>query len=379
MRLVDLQGRCSFSHKTVVSTNFFFSVCLCCLTLVILYIYVCQNTNSMSFSDENEPILRPSLKRFVLFPISHQDLWDMYKKHLASFWTAEEIDFSQDFAHWNSLSDSEKYYLKHVLAFFAASDGIVNENLSINFSAEIQLAEARAFYSCQELMETVHSETYSLLIDTYVQDPSEKNELFNALQTDKFPAIQNKAQWAFKYMNRDQSLATRIVAFSAVEGIHFSGSFCSIFYFKKRGLLPGLCFSNELISRDEGLHTEFACMIYRNYIQNKLPESEVHDIIKSAVDVEINFVCEAIPVSLIGMNQELMCDYIKFVADYLLTRLGVQKLYNKKNPFEWMDLISMQRKSNFFEARVSEYAKANVMASNNSISDTHTFTTDEDF
>jgi len=293
-----------------------------------------------------------------MFPIQHPEFWEMYKKHEASFWTAEEIDLSQDNKDWEKLTTAEQHFIKHILAFFAASDGIVLENLSGQFSVEVQVPEARAFYGFQIAMENIHSETYSLLIEQYVRDPVEKDQVFHAIQT--MPAVEEKASWAVQWMNRDSSFAERVVAFAAVEGVLFSGSFCAIYWLKKRGLMPGLTFSNELISRDEGLHAEFACLMYRS-LQHQLPEDVVHDIIKGAVAVERKFICEALSCDLIGMNSELMTRYIEFVADRLLTALGHSKIYNVSNPFDWMELISLQGKTNFFEKRVGEYQKAGVM------------------
>merc|ERR1719150_790616 len=295
-----------------------------------------------------------------MFPIQHPEIWEMYKKHEASFWTAEEVDLSSDNKDWERLSSSERHFVKHVLAFFAASDGIVNENLAAQFSTEIQLPEARAFYGFQMAMENIHSETYSLLIEQYIRDPAEKDMVFKAIHT--MPAVQEKAQWAIQWMNRENCFAKRLVAFAAVEGILFSGSFCAIYWLKKRGLMPGLTFSNELISRDEGLHAEFACLIY-SMLQHKLPDDVVHDIIRGAVNVERKFICEALSCDLIGMNSELMTRYIEFVADCLLAALGHSKLYGAANPFDWMELISLQGKTNFFEKRVGEYQKAGVMSS----------------
>lgn len=285
-------------------------------------------------------------------------IWEMYKKAEASFWTAEEIDLSSDHKDWLNLSNNEKHFVSHVLAFFAASDGIVNENLAMNFSNEVQVAEARCFYGFQIAIENIHSEVYSLLIDTYIKDVQEKTRLFNAIET--VPCVQKKADWALKWLNRScSSFAERIIAFAAVEGIFFSGSFCSIFWLKKRGLMPGLCFSNELISRDEGMHCDFACLIYSK-LTNKLPQERVFEIIDSAVTIECEFVSDALPVELIGMNSRLMGQYIKFCADRLLVALGYEKMYKVVNPFDWMDMISLQGKTNFFEKRVSEYAKSGV-------------------
>merc|ERR1712014_441686 len=281
-----------------------------------------------------------------------------YKKHEASFWTAEEIDLSQDTKDWETLGDSEQHFVKHVLAFFAASDGLVLENLASQFSCEVQIPEARAFYGFQIAMENIHSETYSLLIEQHIREPAEKEKIFNAIET--MPAVRDKAQWAIQWMQKENSFAERIIAFAAVEGILFSGSFCAIYWLKKRGLMPGLTFSNELISRDEGLHAEFACLLY-SMLEHKLPEDVVHDLIRGAVAVERKFICEALSCDLIGMNSELMTRYIEFVADRLLTALGHSKLFNVSNPFDWMELISLQGKTNFFEKRVGEYQKAGVM------------------
>jgi len=309
--------------------------------------------------EKSEPLLMENPQRFVMFPIQYPEIWEMYKKHEASFWTAEEIDLSQDTKDWDTLTDSERHFIKHVLAFFAASDGIVLENLAGQFSVEIQAAEARAFYGFQIAMENIHSETYSLLIEQYIKDPVEKDMVFDAINT--MPPVKEKAQWAIQWMNRENSFAERVVAFAAVEGILFSGSFCAIYWLKKRGLMPGLTFSNELISRDEGLHAEFACMLY-GMLQNQLPEDIVHGIVRGAVDAERRFICDALPCDLIGMNSELMTRYIEFVADRLLTALGHSKLFGASNPFDWMELISLQGKTNFFEKRVGEYQKAGVMA-----------------
>lgn len=305
-----------------------------------------------------EPILQENKDRFVLFPIKHREIWEMYKKAEASFWTAEEIDLSPDLLDWEQkLNPDEKYFIKHVLAFFAASDGIVNENLAVNFMSEVQYPEARCFYGFQVMIENIHSEAYSLLIDTYIRDPYDKDRLFHAIDT--VPCVKKKADWALRWISQG-SFPERLVAFAAVEGIFFSGSFCSIFWLKKRGLMPGLSFANELISRDEGLHCDFACLLY-SQLQNKLPEETVQTLIRDAVDIELEFVRDSLPVKLIGMNADLMCQYIKFVADRLLVALGCGKIYNTTNPFDFMELISMQGKTNFFERRVSEYQKSGVM------------------
>jgi len=319
-------------------------------------------TQKEAISKQSEPILDENPGRFVLFPIKYHDIWDMYKKQLASFWTAEEIDLHQDISDWEKkLNDNERHFIKYVLAFFAASDGIVLENLAQKFCTEIQLPEARCFYGFQIAMENIHSETYSLLIDTYIKDSVEKNFLFNAISN--VDVIKKKANWALKWINDSSSYAERLVAFSAVEGIFFSGSFCAIFWLKKRSIMPGLTFSNELISRDEGLHTDFACLIYKHLV-NKLSQEKIYEIILEAVKIEKEFVTEALPVELIGMNSRLMSTYIEFVADRLLYALGYNKYYNVQNPFEWMEMISLQGKTNFFERRVGEYQKAGVMSSN---------------
>lgn len=307
-----------------------------------------------------EPILIDNPNRFVLFPIEHHDIWEFYKKSQACIWTAEEIDLAEDLTDWNkNLTDDERFFIKHVLAFFAASDGIVNENLAENFLSEVQYTEAKFFYGFQIMMENVHSETYSLLIDTYIEDNKEKDYLFNAVET--MDCVKKKAEWALRYIENG-SFAERLIAFAAVEGIFFSGSFCSIFWLKKRGLMPGLTFSNELISRDEGMHCDFACLLYNQHLQNKLSKEVVSDIIADAVRIEKEFVSSAIPVRLIGMNAETMCTYIEYVADRLLMSLGCNTIYNVENPFPWMDMISLQGKTNFFEKRVGDYQKSGVMS-----------------
>lgn len=323
---------------------------------------------------ENEPILRENKDRFVLFPIQHNDIWEFYKKAEASFWTAEEIDLSQDLKDWENLNDGERHFISHVLAFFAASDGIVNENLAENFVAEVQYTEAKFFYGFQIAIENIHSETYSLLIDTYIKDSVEKDRLLHAIDT--MDLVKKKAEWALRWIENG-GFAERLIAFAAVEGIFFSGSFCSIFWLKKRGLMPGLSFSNELISRDEGLHCDFACLLYNNHLVNKLPIDTVVEIIKDAVELEKEFVTEALPVKLIGMNSDLMCQYIEFVADRLLQELGCPRVFNSSNPFDFMEMISLQGKTNFFEKRVAEYQKAGVMQ--NEESDAPKFSLDEDF
>ena len=324
-----------------------------------------------------EPMLQENLDRFVLFPIEHDDIWAMYKQEQASFWTAEEIDLAEDLKDWKNLNKDEKHFIKHILAFFAASDGIVNENLVMNFSNEVCWPEARAFYGFQIMMENIHAETYSLLIDTYIEDEKEKDHLFKALET--VPSVQKKGDWALKWLSRKRgSFAERLVAFAAVEGIFFSGSFCAIFWLKKRGLMPGLTFSNELISRDEGLHCDFACLLHNKLLRGA-GENVIRRIIAEAVDIEIEFVTKALPVNLIGMNADLMTQYIQFVADRLLTQLNCSKIYNVGNPFPWMEMISMQGKTNFFEKRVAEYQKAGVMDSASLGSVQQRFSVDEDF
>jgi len=309
--------------------------------------------------NQSEEILRTNNQRFVLFPLKYHDMWDMYKKQQACFWTASEIDLGQDIHDWEKLNPGEKHFIKYVLAFFAASDGIVLENLVEQFCSDLQVPEGRCFYGFQIAMENIHSETYSLLIDTLITDQIEKNELFTAMHN--VPVIGKKAQWALKWINKTNSFAERIVAFSAVEGIFFSGSFCAIFWLKKRSLMPGLTFSNELISRDEGLHCDFACLVYK-HLTNKLSQDLIYKIIIDAVEMEKEFIMEALPCELIGMNKNLMGEYIEFVADRLIFALGYQKYYNTPNPFEWMDMISLQGKTNFFEKRVAEYQRAGVMS-----------------
>jgi ribonucleoside-diphosphate reductase beta chain len=305
---------------------------------------------------KKEILLEENKDRFVLFPIKHPKIWEMYKKAEQSFWTAEEVDLQADQKDWDRLSNDERHFIKHVLAFFAASDGIVNENLAINFMNEVQLPEARCFYGFQIMMENIHSEMYSLLIDTYIKEPAEKNYLLQAIDT--VPCVKKKADWALRWIGQG-SFAERLIAFAAVEGIFFSGSFCSIFWLKKRGLMPGLSTSNEFISRDEGMHCDFACLLY-SMLENKLPKETVTNIIRDAVAFEHEFVTDALPVSLIGMNSKMMCQYIEFVADRLLVSLGCKKTYNSLNPFDFMEMISLEGKTNFFEKRVSEYKKASV-------------------
>jgi len=322
-------------------------------------------------NQENEVLLRENKDRFVILPINYPRIWEMYKKHEASFWTAEEIDLSDDLKHWENLNSGEKHFISHILAFFAASDGIVNENLAVNFMSEVQVPEARCFYGFQIMMENIHSETYALLIDTYIKDPAEKDRLFHAIDT--VPAVQKKAQWALKWINNG-TFAQRLVAFAAVEGIFFSGSFCSIFWLKKRGLMPGLTFSNELISRDEGMHCEFACLLY-SMLNEKLSKEEATKIITDAVEIEKEFVTDALPVNLIGMNAKLMSQYIEFVADRWLVELGYDRVYNATNPFDFMEMISLQGKTNFFEKRVGDYQKNGVL----NAAESKAFTLDDDF
>jgi ribonucleoside-diphosphate reductase beta chain len=305
-----------------------------------------------------EKILVDNPGRFVLFPIEHHDLWKLYKQQEACFWTAEEIDLGQDIYDWeNKLNADEQHFVKHVLAFFAASDGIVNENIAMNFVNAVQYTEAKMFYGFQIMMENIHSETYSLLIDTYIKDKEEQNKLFNAIET--VPAIKRKAEWALRYIEKG-TFVERLIAFAAVEGIFFSGSFCAIFWLKKRGLMPGLTFSNELISRDEGMHCDFACHLFNHHIENKLSQKQIKDIICGALEIEKEFILEALPVRLIGMNSDLMAQYLEFVTDRLLVALGVPKVYNSENPFDFMQNIALQGKTNFFEKRVAEYQKAGV-------------------
>ncbi|KAI0269174.1 ribonucleotide reductase small subunit [Gloeopeniophorella convolvens] len=316
----------------------------------------------INLPESQEPLLMESKRRFVLFPIQYHEIWQMYKKAEASFWTAEEMDLSKDLHDWNNrLNDNERHFISHVLAFFAASDGIVNENLVERFSNEVQAAEARCFYGFQIMMENIHSETYSLLIDTYIKDPVQREYLFDAVET--IPCVKKKADWALTWISDQRStFAERLVAFAAVEGIFFSGSFASIFWLKKRGLMPGLTFSNELISRDEGMHTDFACLLF-SHLKRRSHPNTVNRIITEAVAIEQEFLTDALPVGLIGMNAELMCQYIEFVADRLLVALGCPKHYNSTNPFDFMDMISLQGKTNFFEKRVSDYSKAGVKSS----------------
>ena len=320
-----------------------------------------------------EPILQENKDRFVIFPIKHHDIWSWYKKQEACFWTAEEIDLHQDITDWSTkLNDDERYFIKHILAFFAASDGIVNENLAENFVSEVQYSEAKFFYGFQLMMENIHSETYSLLIDTYVKDEKEKNILFKALEN--FPAIAKKADWALKWVD-SPNFAERLIAFAAVEGIFFSGAFCSIYWLKKRGLMPGLTFSNELISRDEGMHCDFAVHLHNNHLVNKVSKERITEIITNALDIEREFITESLPVSLIGMNAKLMTQYLEFVTDRLLVELQCKKVYNVTNPFDFMDMISLEAKTKYIEKRVGEYQKAGVMTNE---SDENRFSFDAD-
>ena len=331
--------------------------------------------HSFSLEIMEEPLLAPNPNRFVLFPIQWPEVWSMYKKQEACFWTAEEIDLMQDERDWDTLKDDEKHFIKWILAFFAGSDGIVLENLAKRFMNDIEIPEVRAFYGFQIAMENIHSETYSQLIDSFVKDEGEKQKLFSAIDT--IPCIQKKAQWALKWIQGTASFAERLVAFAAVEGIFFSGSFCAIFWLKKRGLMPGLTFSNELISRDEGLHCDFACLLY-SYLKNRLSKETCYAIIDEAVQLEKMFITDALPVRLIGMNDDMMGKYIEFCADRLLLTLGYPKLYNTNNPFDWMELISMEGKTNFFERRVSEYQKAGVVKEEGA-DDDNVFTTNAEF
>ncbi len=313
--------------------------------------------------EKQEPLLKENPNRFVLFPIEYKEIWDIYKKQVACFWTVEEIKLIDDLSDWEKLDENEKHFIKYVLAFFAASDGIVLENLGVRFLGEVQIPEARSAYSFQLMIEGIHSETYSLLIDTYIKDQKEKEFLFNAIET--IPAVKKKADWALSWINSDTSFATRLVAFAVVEGIFFSGSFCAIYWLKERGLMHGLTFSNELISRDEGMHCETAILLHNELKYTKLPEDIAHKIFKEAVEIETEFICESLPCKLIGMNSDSMTQYIKYVADYWLLKLGYNKIYNEKNPFEFMKMISIQQKSNFFETRVSEYSLSSVVTQGN--------------
>jgi ribonucleotide reductase beta subunit family protein with ferritin-like domain len=310
-----------------------------------------------------EPLLTCDDKRFVMFPIKDQEIWAMYKKQVDCFWRAEEIDLSKDLKDWDTMNEDERYFISMILAFFAASDGIVLENLALRFMTDVQLAEARAFYGFQIAMESIHSETYSMLIDSYVKNEEQKERLFDAIE--HYPCIQKKADWAQKWIKDNRSnFATRLIAFACVEGIFFSGAFCSIYWLKKRGLMPGLTFSNELISRDEALHTEFAILLYKK-MQKKVAKTKFYEIVKEAVDIEIEFICEALPCRLIGMNAQLMTQYIQFIADRLCLQLGYEKMYGVNNPFDFMELISLEGKTNFFDKYVSDYALANKTKNEN--------------
>mmetsp|Transcript_17678 Transcript_17678/g.35244 ORF Transcript_17678/g.35244 Transcript_17678/m.35244 type:complete len:439 (-) Transcript_17678:316-1632(-) len=335
----------------------------------------CESSAADDDADDTlEPLLRPDGRRYTLFPIVHEDLWTLYKQHVASFWTVEEIDLSNDMRDWQALSDGERHFLSTVLAFFAGADGIVMENLSERFCSDVgHIPEARSFYSFQMAMEGIHQETYALLIDTYIRDPDERRRLFSAHED--VPSVRQKADWALNYVGCDASFAERLVAFACVEGIFFSGSFCAIFWLKKRGLMPGLTFSNELISRDEGLHCSFACALYGK-LGRRLPEDVVHSIVGDAVAVERTFVMDALQVGLIGMNADMMSQYVEFVADRMLRELGYSPLFGVKNPFDWMDMISLEGKTNFFEKRVAEYQKSGVMEG---LARTHGTTGDNEF
>jgi ribonucleoside-diphosphate reductase beta chain len=305
-----------------------------------------------------EPLLSQNDERFVIFPIRHPDIWAKYKQHVAVFWTPEEVDLSKDMAHWEKLNDNERHFIKYILGFFAGSDGIVMENLATRFTREVQWPEAKFFYSCQNMMEAIHSETYSLLIDTYISDKKEKADILNAIGT--IPCVKKKADWAMQWIeSKEADFATRLLAFAAVEGIFFSGAFCAIFWMKQRGLMPGLTLSNEFIARDEGLHTDFACLLYSKIV-NRLTKQQAHKIIREAVKIEKQFITKSLPCELIGMNAKLMAQYIEFVADRLLLQLGYPKAYSATNPFDFMERISLENKDNFFEKRVSTYAKATV-------------------
>lgn len=335
-----------------------------------------QSHRILTMSTTTEPLLTENQNRFVLLPIRYDPIWKMYKKAEASFWTAEEMDLAKDMDDWVKLTDDERYFVKHILAFFAASDGIVNENLSARFLNEVKIPEAKAFYAFQIAMETIHGESYALLIDTYIKDHAEKARLFNAINT--IPCIQKKADWALKWItNKDDDFATRLVAFACVEGIFFSGAFCAIYWLKERGVMPGLTFSNELISRDESLHTEFAILLY-SYLQNKKSQDEIHALVREAVDIEKEFIMDSIPCRLLGMNADLMSTYIEFVADRLLLQLGYEKLYNVRNPFAFMDRIGLSGRTNFFEKREDSYARAHIHVDGKS-SEANTFAIEEDF
>ncbi|EIE25942.1 ribonucleoside-diphosphate reductase small chain C [Coccomyxa subellipsoidea C-169] len=337
-----------------------------------------SSSNSSRNEESDEPLLSPNGDRFVMYPVRYQGVFEMYKKAVASFWTVEEVDLSQDMRDWEKLSDDERHFITHILAFFAASDGIVMENLAVRFMSEVQIPEARAFYGFQIAIENVHSEMYSLLLDHYIRDVDQKDKMLRAIQT--VPCVGKKAEWAQRWIGGGESFAERLVAFACVEGIHFSGSFCAIFWLKKRLLMPGLTFSNELISRDEGLHTDFACLLY-SQLQHPLDQAAVYRIVREAVELEHEFCCEALSCALVGMNADLMRQYIDYVADRLLVALGCEKLYNTANPFDWMEMISLQGKTNFFERRVGEYQRAGVMNGAQPAGErqAYVFTMDEDF
>ncbi len=329
------------------------------------------HSSVLKTNDDNEILLKKDKNRFVMFPIKYHDIYEMYLKAQATFWTAEEIDLTKDESDWKKLTENEKYFIKNIIGFFAGSDGIVNENLANRFQREIEIPEARAFYTYQSYNETIHSITYSLLIDTYIKDVEEKNKILNSIEN--IPCVAEKAAWAYKWIeNNEVSFATRLIAFAIVEGIFFSGSFCAIYWLKKRGLMQGLTFSNELISRDEGLHCEFATLLYSK-INNKLNQDVVYEIIDDAVRIEKKFITESLPCALIGMNKDMMCQYIEFVADRLLIQLGYDKKFESENPFEFMELISLRPKTNFFEKKVGEYIKSNISKTTTDIE------VDEDF
>lgn len=330
-----------------------------------------------TYMNQDEELLVESKNRYVIYPIKYNEIWKMYKLALSSFWTAEEVDLAKDMDDWLKLSDNERYFIKNILAFFAGSDGIVNENLSSRFMNDVAIPEAKCFYGFQIAIESIHSEVYSLLIDTYIKDQEEKTHLLNAIYT--IPCIKKKADWALKWISsKTDSFAHRLVAFAVVEGIFFSGAFCSIFWLKERGLMPGLTFSNELISRDEGLHTEFAVLLY-SMLKNKIAQDDIHAIVKEAVEIENEFITVSIPCSMLGMNSDLMCQYIKYVADRLVVQLGYDKVYNVGNPFDFMDRIGLNLKSNFFEHRSSEYSRPNVGTETKNMKDIFKFTLDADF
>jgi ribonucleotide reductase beta subunit family protein with ferritin-like domain len=331
-----------------------------------------MNSSISKDLDKEELILQENKNRYVLFPIKYNSMYELYKKAESTFWTASEIDLVKDNNDWeHALNDNERNFIKNIIGFFAGSDGIIMENLAQRFLREIQIPEARAFYSYQIFNESIHSETYSLLIDTYIKDTEEKNKIFNSIEN--IPCVAKKAQWAYKWIeNKDVSFATRLLSFAIVEGVFFSGSFCAIYWLKKRGLMPGLTFSNELISRDEGLHCEFACLLY-SYIKNKVPESIVYEIFQEAVSIEKEFITESIPCAMIGMNSTMMCQYIEFIANRLLLQLGYDKLWEAENPFDFMELISLRPKTNFFELRVGEYTKSTINENSNNFSFSNDF------